>query len=301
MSNLLGNIYNWKQGRELTSPGSFENLHREARNVSLTNYLFDGGKADLAKGLSSNFQVSHSFTLGSLLIPPSYSFGGIFVAGKHLLHGLMDTNGIFQGKYHYNMTSRTTSKVQAQVSPQPGQSMVQTEVEWMGADCTFNFKAINPDLAEGGSGIYTASVLQSIGKHLAMGIEAILQKTTRKDPLEMGYNVAARYATNQWVASLNVQQLVAFQASYFHRVSEKVELGTELQMLMVGPRRDAVATVSAKFDYRQALIRTQIDTMGKVGLVYEERLFPGFSLLLAGELDHMRNTSRFGFGINLEN
>ena len=298
---MLSAIYDWKRGRELISPGSFENIHREARNVSLTNVLFDGAKADLAKGLSANFQVSHSFTLGSMMVPPCYSFGGIFVAGKHLLHGLVDTNGMFQGKYHYNVTKALTVKMQAQVTKQPGQSMLQSESEWMGNDCTLNFKAINPDISEGGAGIYTASVLQSVSKHLAIGLELITQKATRTEPIDTGYNLAARYATEKWIAAVNLQQFVALQASYFHKVSEKVELATELQMLMYGPRRDAVATMGAKFEYRQALIRTQIDTTGKVGLVYEERLFPGFSLLLSGELDHVRNASRFGFGINLEN
>lgn len=301
MASYITSIFKWKEGRELSPPGTFENLHREARSVSLTNFLFDGGKADLAKGLSANFQVSHSFTLGSMMMPPTYQFGGIFVAGKHLLHGMMDTNGIFQGKYHYSLSERTTAKLQAQLSKQPGQSMVQTELDWQGADCSLNAKAINPDLAEQGSGIYTASALQSFGKHLSAGVEMIAQKATPKEPLDVGYNVGARYATPDWIAAINVQQMVALQASYFQKVNDKVELGTELQMLLFGPRRDAVATVGAKFDYRQALIRTQADSAGKVGLVYEERVFPGFSLVLSGELDHVKNASRFGFGINLEN
>ena len=276
-------------------------MHREARNVSLTNVLFDGAKADLAKGLSANFQVSHSFTLGSMVMPPSYHFGGIFVSGPHLLHGLVDTNGIFQSKYHYNFTKNLTLKLQSQLSKQPGQSMAQTELDYQGSDYSINIKAINPDLADGGSGIYTTSFLQSLSKHFSAGIEVIAQKATQRDPTDLGYNVAGRYATDNWIAAVNIQQFAALQASYCHKVNERVELGTELQMLLFGPRRDAIATVGAKFDYRQALIRTQIDSTGKVGLVYEERLFPGFSLLLSGELDHVRNASRFGFGINLEN
>lgn len=299
--SFITSILNWKQGRELSSPGSFENLHREARNVSLTPFVFDGAKADLAKGLSANFQVSHSFSLGSMLMPPSYHFGGIYVAGKHLLHGMIDTNGVFQGKYHFNLTNRTTLKAQAQLTKQPGQSMMQLESDYLGADCSLNFKAINPDMAEGASGIYTVSFLQSFSKHFCAGLEVIAQKAQQVDPIDVGYNLAGRYATDQWTAAINVQQLVALQASYFHKVSERVELGTELQMLLFGPRRDAIATMGAKFDYRQALIRTQIDSTGKVGLVYEERLFPGFSLILSGELDHVRSASRFGFGINLEN
>lgn len=51
-------------------------------DVALTNLIFEGGKADLAKGLSSNFQVAHSFTLGSAMQPSSYHFASVFASGK---------------------------------------------------------------------------------------------------------------------------------------------------------------------------------------------------------------------------
>lgn len=51
-------------------------------DVSLTNLVFEGGKADLAKGLSANFQVAHSFTLGTGMQPSSYHFASIFASGK---------------------------------------------------------------------------------------------------------------------------------------------------------------------------------------------------------------------------
>jgi hypothetical protein len=44
-----------------------------------TNFLFEGGRADLTKNLSANpaFQVTHSFALGSQATPSSYNFGAI--------------------------------------------------------------------------------------------------------------------------------------------------------------------------------------------------------------------------------
>lgn len=50
----------------------------------LTNLMFDGARADLAKSLSINpaFQVSHSFTLGSQVAAPSYNFGGVYAANS---------------------------------------------------------------------------------------------------------------------------------------------------------------------------------------------------------------------------
>jgi mitochondrial import receptor subunit TOM40 len=50
----------------------------------LTNFAFDGGRADLTKTLSMNpaFQVSHAFALGSQSAPPSYNFTAVFVNPK---------------------------------------------------------------------------------------------------------------------------------------------------------------------------------------------------------------------------
>ena len=101
---LLNRIVEWKKNLNLPSAGSYENLHREARSimqwktglkgadsvfvgVSLTNLVFEGGKADLAKGLSANFQVAHSFTLGTGMQPSSYHFASIYASGKvNLFH-----------------------------------------------------------------------------------------------------------------------------------------------------------------------------------------------------------------------
>lgn len=318
-------LLEWKRALGLPNPGTFETLHKEVRGVSPSTILFDGAKADIAKGLSPNFQVSHSFNLGSIAAPQSYSFGSIFVAGSHLMHALVDCAGTVQGKYMWSSTSLVSdsktesnekgnqanekvlpgsikTQIQTHLSPTPGHSMLQLEADYTGSDYSFNTKAINADPSDGGSGIYTASLLQALSQNISAGFELIAQKPSRLEPIETGFSFATRYFVPEKCAfALTLQQLVALHASYFHRVSPQVELGTELQALFVGPRRDISATVAAKFDYRQACVKTQADTMGRISMVYEERIFPGFSLLLSGELDHIRAASRFGFGINLEN
>jgi len=218
------------------------------------------------------------------------------------MHGLMDTNGVFQGKYHYQASKALTARFQSQLSSpaaQQQQSMVQMEADYQGPDYALNAKLINPDAASR-TFIGTVSGIQSVSKHLAVGAELIAQRMHPSEPVELGHNLGAKYFTPDSCTTLNVQQLAACQASYFHRVSPQVELGTELQLLLVGPRSDAMCTIAAKFDYKQAQVRTQVDSSGKVGLLYEEKLYPGFSLLLAGEIDHMKGTSRFGLGLNIE-
>lgn len=45
----------------------------------LTNFMFDGARADLTKAFSINpiFQVTHAFSLGSQSAPPAYNFGAV--------------------------------------------------------------------------------------------------------------------------------------------------------------------------------------------------------------------------------
>lgn len=86
----------WRAVLGLPQPGTVENLQKEVKGISLlsvlfcslspplathlSNYIFDGARADLTKSLSMNplFQVTHSFSLGSQTLPSSYSFGAIF-------------------------------------------------------------------------------------------------------------------------------------------------------------------------------------------------------------------------------
>lgn len=118
IASLADTFAEWKRARGIAQPGSYDALHREAKNVLLTQLLFEGGKADLAKGLSPNFQVAHSFSLGSGQQAPSlYHFGSVYVHGKHLLHGMLDSQGAFQGKYHYTVSDAFVTKFQAHVSP----------------------------------------------------------------------------------------------------------------------------------------------------------------------------------------
>lgn len=74
----------WKDSFGLYQPGTAENLTKEIKQTHLTNFLFDGARADLTKGLSLNpaFQVTHSFSLASATAPPMYNFGAIYADNK---------------------------------------------------------------------------------------------------------------------------------------------------------------------------------------------------------------------------
>jgi hypothetical protein len=60
----------------------------------LTNFMFDGARADLSKNLSINpaFQISHSFNLGSQVAAPSYNFGAVYATNSVTYQPLSTSN-----------------------------------------------------------------------------------------------------------------------------------------------------------------------------------------------------------------
>lgn len=102
LTDVYDRFSRWRTGRGLTNPGSVENLTKEVKSTCassgkrkystdtrltathLTNFIFDGARADLTKALSISpaFQVTHSFALASQTQLPSYNFAAIYANSK---------------------------------------------------------------------------------------------------------------------------------------------------------------------------------------------------------------------------
>lgn len=175
--------------------------------------------------------------------------------------------------------------------------MLQLEHDYTGSDYSVNVKAMNPNPMEF-TGLYVASYLQSITSKFALGSEVVLQRPT-PEMEETAMSLVGKYSGKDFIATAQLQGLGALQASYYQRINEKVDFGVELNMMVQGQRREAVATVGGKFDFRAATFRGQVDTTGRVSAYLEERMAPGFSFIITGDLDHMKGQSKFGIGIML--
>ncbi|KAI8378513.1 eukaryotic porin/Tom40 [Blakeslea trispora] len=287
-----------KSRLNLPSPGKFERLHAEAtKDTFTTNYLFDGAQANIVKELSGNFHVQHQFSLGSQVMPPMYNFMSGYMTERTMLQGTMDNDTNLNGVLRHAWSPFSVTKVVAQFTHMAGHSMVQLDQEFNGSDYSVNLKAMNPNPLEF-TGLYMASYLQSVTQQLAIGSEIVLQRPT-PDMEETAMSLVGKYTGKDYIATAQFQGAGAIQASYYQRINEKVDFGVELNLMVQGGRREAVATVGGKFDFRQATFRGQIDTTGKVSAVLEEKMAPGFSFLISGDLDHMKGQSKFGVGIML--
>ncbi|KAI0054083.1 hypothetical protein FA95DRAFT_1579134 [Auriscalpium vulgare] len=301
LSDAYNRFSSWRSTLGLSNPGSVENLQKEVKNTHLTNFFFDGARADLMKGLSMDpaFQVTHSFSLASQTLPPTYSFGAVFANQQMFLQGNIDNEGNLSGRLNHGWTPTSVTKVQSQLSSTPGHSMIQVEHDHQGADYSVNGKAINPSLTDG-AGIYIGSYLQSVTRNLAVGVETLYQRSPVDSEISTSYLAKLTGTDKNWIATAHFQPIGVLQATYWHKLSEKVDAAADLQVIAAPARRDAIATLGAKWDLRMSTFRAQLDSTGKVSALLEQRFAPTFSFTVSGEIDHFKNAAKVGVGVMIE-
>ena len=183
-------------------------------------------------------------------------------------------------------------------------SQVILEHDHIGRDNSLNVKAINP--TPDGSGMYAVSLLQSLSRKLALGAEAMMARAPTGEA-EIALTYAAKYAGLDWTASAQYQPqpqapFGPLQLAYHQKLAERVEAAVDVQVapgMRPGERR-AIATAGVKYDLRAAQFRGQVDSTGKVAMLLEQRIAAAVTLILGGEIDHVRSSSRWGLGIQLE-
>lgn len=317
LNDVYTTIKEHRQSLGLINPGTIENLSKEvSRDVFLSQYFFTGLRADLNKAFSMSpaFQTSHTFSVGSSVLP-SYAFSALYATEDYFVQGNIDNDFSFSGRINYGWDKHNISKVTLQLANgQP--SMCQLEQDYQATDFSVNFKTLNPSFLNGGfSGVAVASLLQSLTGKLAVGLEAMYSKQSSSVPPDTAISYVARYNAGDWIASAQLQAQGALIASFWRKVSDKVEAGLETQVVAtVKPVVDSLmgapigfepvvegqTTIGAKYEYRQSVFRGQIDSTGKVGVFMEKRVLPTVSILFSGEIDQFKNSSKLGLGLQFE-
>jgi len=175
--------------------------------------------------------------------------------------------------------------------------MAQFEHEYTGSDFTASLKALNPNFLEGGlSGIYIGHYMQAVTPKLSLGLETVWQRAALTMPPDTATSYVARYKSDDWAASVHLQSMGAINTSYWRRLSEKVQAGVDMTlslqpapggMMGGGVSKEGITTVGAKYDFRMATFRAQIDSSGKLSCLLEKRLAPHITTTFAGEVDHV--------------
>ncbi|KAJ0167543.1 Mitochondrial import receptor subunit tom40 [Colletotrichum tanaceti] len=292
----------------LSNPGTTENLTREVqRDVLLTNYMFTGLRADLTKAFSMSplFQVSHQFAIGERLNP--YTFAALYGTNKVFMQGNMDNDGQLSTRFNYRWSDKLVSRTQFQAGG--GQEMLQFENEYTGDDFTASLKMLNPSCLDGGvTGIFIGSYLQSVTPKLALGLETVWQRQAMTQGPETATSYCARYKSDDWVATAQLQAQGALNTSYWRRLSEKVQAGVDLSLsiapsaasVMGGMQKEGITTIGAKYDFRMSTFRAQVDSRGKLGCLLEKRIAAPVMMTLAADVDHFTQQAKIGVAISIE-
>jgi len=158
---------------------------------------------------------------------------------------------------------------------------------------------MNPSILDGPlTGIYIGSYMQSITPRLALGLEAIYQRPAANMGPESVVSYAGRYRGDDWIASAQLMTQGGLQASYWKRLSDKLETGVDVSLqaapssMMGDIKKEGTATFGAKYDFRMSSFRAQIDSAGKLGVLLEKRIVPMVQITFAGQLDHAKVSIR---------
>ncbi|KAK7749389.1 translocase of outer mitochondrial membrane [Diatrype stigma] len=290
----------------LSNPGTIENIGKEVqREVSLSNYMHSGLRADLTKAVSLSplFQVSHQFALGEQMKP--YAFAALYGTNNVFLQGSMDNDGLLSTRFNFRWSPALVTKSQFQIGTQ---DMASIEHEYTGNDFTSSLKMLNPSAIEGGlTGIYILSHLQSVTRRLALGIEAVWQRGALNQPPDSAMSYCARYKSEDWVATAQLHAQGALNTTYWRRLSDKVQAGVDMTLqvapgggMMGGLQKEGITSVGVKYDFRMSTFRAQVDSKGKLGCLLEKRVAPPVMMSFCADVDHATQSAKVGLGITIE-
>jgi mitochondrial import receptor subunit TOM40 len=176
--------------------------------------------------------------------------------------------------------------------------MLQVDHEYNGNDFSASLKSFNPSYIEGGlTGMFIGSYLQSVTPHLAVGMEAVWQRPALNQGPDVIMSYCAKYKAPGWITSVLLQGHGAINTSYWRRLTDKVEVGADLNLqfapgmgggLIGGLRKEGTTTLGAKYDFRASTLRGQVDSTGTLSVLLEKRVLGFVQITFAGALDHLK-------------
>ncbi|KAL4877657.1 eukaryotic porin/Tom40 [Aspergillus karnatakaensis] len=297
----------------LSNPGTVENVGREVqKDVLLSNFMFSGLRADLTKmfSMAPLFRVSHAFSMSGSSNMAPYAFSAMYGTPSVFMQGNFGSDGGLAALYNYRWTPKLVTKTNVQIMAGAEQGLIQLDNDYTGDDFSLSLKAFNPSCLDGGlTGIFVGSYLQSITPKLALGFETIWQRQGLNTRPESAISYSARYKSDDWIASAQLQAQGVFTASYWKKISERVEAGVDMNlqfapspaaMMMGGPSKEGTTAIGAKYDFRASTFRAQVDSAGKVSCLLEKRIAMPIALTFAGEIDQAKQSAKVGLAVSLE-
>lgn len=285
------------------NPGTMEDLHKKCKDVF--PMYFEGCKFLVNKGLSNNFQVSHTLTMSNT-VPSGYRFGATYVGASKvismqeaypILFGDIDMSGNLQAHILHAPSDNLRCKMIAQIQQSKWQGC-QLSSDYKGKDYTASLTLANPDLLSG-TGVGVFHYLQSVTKRLALGAELVYQASPQLPGGQIAaLSVAGRYSGPDYSISSTLSNSGSLHACFYQKCSEDLQVGTEIEANL--KMQEVVATVGYQVDMPRAgfMFRGAVDSNWTVRAVMEKKLLPiPFTLSLCGLINHPKNSFQMGCGL----
>jgi len=277
----------WHSTDGLPNPGRLEELKKEAQGI-LSPDVFDGSRFEFNKQLTNKFALNHNLFMGSVQGPSAYEFGANFGDDAILLASRVDLQGRLTGRLNAQLSDSLLARIQAQASPDGPQNnnTLKLDVDYKGSSNCLGLTYM-------GGGLLGAHYMQSVTQNLALGIEGFYH-------LHKQVHGGAGAARCVWgpkgesVATAKVGSFGNTELSYQRKVTEKTGLATELQYYH---NQFCTFGIGYEFRLRQATFKGLIQSDTTCSAVLEERVQPGISLLLSGQLNHKKKDYKFGVGL----
>jgi len=285
------------------NPGTVEDLHSKCKEIF--PMAFEGCKLLVQKGLSNNFQVSHSLTMSNVM-PSGYRFGATYVGASKIISmqeaypiliGDIDASGNLQANIIHAPSDNVRCKMMAAIQDQKWQSLQLTS-DYKGSDFTASLTMGNPDFLSG-TGMGIAHYIQNVTSKLALGTELAYQASPQIPGGHIGVlSVLGRYTGADYSLSATVSNSGSLHASYYQKCSQDLSVGAELETnIRMG---QSVATVGYKVEMPRAGLNFKgaVNSDWKVTAVLEKKLLPiPFTLALCGEINHPKSSFQLGAGL----
>lgn len=272
---------------ELPNPGGYDEMSNEASMIIRQN-LIEGLSFNMQVPMTQHVQVGQSFDLGSKDRPGLYAMSAnYFTNNLVVMSRLTPGDTRLNTRAFWNHTPALTSKINGDVGlTDLASSKGAWDLDYRGSDFCAQLKTAS-------GGIFAVSYLQSVTPWLALGGEGFYQSKTAFSAI----TAAAKYSSGTDTATLSVATFGPMVATFVHRLNPRVAFAAEL--FVDGRTRDSHVSVGYRFDLRSATVTGLVDSSGRVAATVEEKINPGLSLILSGELDHRKEDYKFGFGVNI--
>lgn len=301
----------------IPNPGPYEQAAVDGKRlVSLDT--FDGLRFDISKQLSPYMAVVHSFWLGTTMIPDgrnkTYSFITQIADEQGLLFTRIDFDrGSVDGRIHRALLGGLCmGKLQLGLSQEGQQDQCLAEVDFGGMTWTGNlkygsiggglvygcnyFQSITPRVALGGEGMYLAANESLLGNYtLKVNVPAKAgegeEESTSGGPGAPSSTMCFNYNASQGLLTMNYKRIVTP-----NRVTLAAELSCSPMSL------ESQVLLGAEFKLTRSKVAICVDGEGRVQSTLEAKLGMGGAptIQFAGEVDHLKNVMRFGYGLNIE-